>query len=81
MALADTAGGICAFRNLPPDAAGTTTIESKTNFLQSVTGGYIIAAARPLHVGRTLIVIESDVSDDHERLIGRVIQSQLVLAR
>jgi 1,4-dihydroxy-2-naphthoyl-CoA hydrolase len=81
VALADTAGGICAFRNLPPDAAGTTTIESKTNFLRAVIGGYLIASARPLHLGRTLIVIESDVSDDQERLIGRVIQSQLVLVR
>jgi 1,4-dihydroxy-2-naphthoyl-CoA hydrolase len=81
MALADTAGGLCAFWNLPSNARGTTTIESKTNFLRAVTGGYIIAAARPFHVGRTLIVIESDVSDDQERLIGRVIQSQLVLSR
>jgi len=81
MALADTAGGICAFRNLSPDAVGTTTIESKTNFLRAVIDGYIIAAARPLHVGRTLIVIESDLSDSRERLIGRVIQSQLVLSR
>jgi 1,4-dihydroxy-2-naphthoyl-CoA hydrolase len=81
MALADTAGGLCAFRNLPPRARGTTTIESKTNFLRAVTGGYVIAAARPLHVGRTVLVIESDLSDDQERLIGRVIQSQLVLNR
>jgi 1,4-dihydroxy-2-naphthoyl-CoA hydrolase len=81
MALADTAGGLCAFRNMAPDAAGTTTIESKTNFLRAVSSGYIVAAARPLHVGRTLIVIESEVSDDQERLIGKVIQSQLVLAR
>jgi len=81
MALADTAGGLCAFRNLPPSARGTTTIESKTNFLRAVTGGYIIAVARPLHVGRTVLVIESDVSDNQERLIGRVIQSQLVLSR
>jgi 1,4-dihydroxy-2-naphthoyl-CoA hydrolase len=66
---------------MAPDAAGTTTIESKTNFLRAVSSGYIVAAARPLHVGRTLIVIESEVSDDQERLIGKVIQSQLVLAR
>jgi 1,4-dihydroxy-2-naphthoyl-CoA hydrolase len=81
MAVADTAGALCAFRNLPPDGAGTTTIESKTNFLRAVTGGYIIATARPLHVGRTLIIVEVDVSDEQERLIGRVTQSQLVLSR
>ena len=32
MSLADAAGGVCAFLNLPPGAT-TVTIESKTNFL------------------------------------------------
>ncbi len=36
MALADSAGGACAFLNLPDGAAGTSTIESKTNFLGAV---------------------------------------------
>ena len=81
MAAADTAGGICAFRNLPANATGTTTVESKTNFLRALTRGHIDAIAKPIHLGRTLIVIECDVRDDQERLIARVIQSQLVLAR
>ncbi|MDX6395375.1 MAG: 1,4-dihydroxy-2-naphthoyl-CoA hydrolase [Streptosporangiaceae bacterium] len=81
MAAADTAGGICAFRNLPPGAAGTITVESKTNFLSAVTRGHIDAIAKPIHLGRTLIVIESDVRDDQQRLVARVIQSQLVLAQ
>jgi 1,4-dihydroxy-2-naphthoyl-CoA hydrolase len=81
MAAADTAGGICAFRNLPPGAAGTITVESKTNFLSAVTRGHIDAIAKPIQLGRTLIVIESDVRDDQQRLVARVIQSQLVLAQ
>ncbi len=36
MALADSAGGACAFENLPDGATGTSTIESKTNFLGAV---------------------------------------------
>ena len=36
MALADSLGGFCAFLNLPEGAVGTTTIESKTNFLRAV---------------------------------------------
>ncbi|HEX3392346.1 MAG TPA: PaaI family thioesterase, partial [Solirubrobacteraceae bacterium] len=35
MGLADAAGGICAALNLPDGATGTTTIESKTNFLRA----------------------------------------------
>jgi 1,4-dihydroxy-2-naphthoyl-CoA hydrolase len=81
MAVADTAGALCAFRNLPPDAGGTTTVESKTNFLRAVAIGHIVATAEPIHVGRTLIVVQTDVSDDKGRLVARVIQSQLVLGR
>jgi 1,4-dihydroxy-2-naphthoyl-CoA hydrolase len=79
MALADSAGGACAYLNLPPGAAGTTTVESKTNFLRAVRDGYIEATARPLHTGRTLTVVETDIRDTRQRLAGRVTQSQLVL--
>ncbi len=79
MALADSTGGSCAFLNLPDGARGTTTVESKTNFLRAVRDGFVEARSRPLHVGRTLIVIETDVRDHDERLVARVTQSQLVL--
>jgi uncharacterized protein (TIGR00369 family) len=79
MALADSTGAACAFLNLPADALGTTTIESKTNFLRGVREGSVVATSRPLHVGRTVIVVETDVRDDRERLVARVLQTQLVL--
>lgn len=80
MALADSAGGACAYLNLPDGAQGTTTVESKTNFLRGARSGYVEAAARPLHKGRTLIVVETEVSDDQGRLVAKVTQSQLVLS-
>src|ERR1700694_3861314 len=64
MALADSAGGACAFLNLPDGASGTSTIESKTNFLGAVRAGTVTATARPLHVGRTTIVVETEVRSD-----------------
>jgi 1,4-dihydroxy-2-naphthoyl-CoA hydrolase len=76
MALADTCGGVCAFLNLPEGAQGTTTIESKTNFLRAVRDGSITAATRPLHRGRTLIVIESELARDDGSLAAKVTQSQ-----
>lgn len=79
MALADNVGALCAFLNLPEGANGTTTIESKTNFLRAVRSGTATAVARPLHVGRRIIVVESDVLDDEKRLVARVTQSQAVL--
>lgn len=79
MALADTCGGACAFLNLPPGSKGTTTIESKTNFLRAVGSGEVEAVSRPLHVGRTIAVVETDLRDADGRRVARVTQSQLVL--
>src|SRR5437870_2741891 len=63
MSLADTTGGTCAFLNLPEGAAGTTTIESKTNFFRAVRDGYVEAVSRPLHKGRTVVVVETELVD------------------
>ena len=79
MSLADSTGALCAFLNLPEGAAGTSTIESKTNFLRAVRSGHAEAISRPLHTGRTVIVIETDVVDADGRLCARVTQSQAVL--
>jgi 1,4-dihydroxy-2-naphthoyl-CoA hydrolase len=78
MGLADTLGGVCAFLNLP-QGAGTTTIESKTNFLRGVSEGQVDAVARPLHVGRRFIVIETDLFDGRGKRVARVTQTQAVL--
>jgi 1,4-dihydroxy-2-naphthoyl-CoA hydrolase len=79
MGLADSAGGFCAFLNLPDGAAGTATIESKTNFFAPVREGYVEAVSRPLHKGRTTIVVETDLVDAAERRVARVTQTQAIL--
>lgn len=79
MALADSIGAYCAVLNLPEGAA-TSTIESKTNFLRAVRDGHVEARSRPLHVGRTTIVIDTELYDDRGKLVGRVTQTQAVLA-
>jgi uncharacterized protein (TIGR00369 family) len=79
MSLADAAGAYCAFLNLPEGSSGTATIESKTNFLRAVSSGHVVAVSRPLHVGRTTIVVETDLFDDRERRVARVTQTQAVL--
>src|SRR5687767_13528776 len=80
MALADSAGGACAFLNLP-EGAGTSTIESKTNFLGAIKDGTITASARPLHVGSTTIVVETEIRRADGKLVGKVTQTQAVLKR
>jgi len=79
MALADSAGGACAFLNLPAGAAGTSTIESKTNFLGAVKDGVVTATATPLHRGSTTIVVETSVRDGRDRLVAKGPQTQAVL--
>lgn len=79
MGLADSLGGYCAFLNLPEGATGTATIESKTNFFGAVRSGHVHARSRPLHRGRTTIVIETDLYDDDDRHVARVTQTQAVL--
>ena len=79
MTLADAAGGACAFLNLPEGATGTSTIESKTNFMGAVReGAAVTATATPLHRGRTTIVIETELRVDG-RLVGKTTQTQSVL--
>src|SRR6476661_4674743 len=77
MALADTCGGVCAFLNLPDGARGTTTVESKTNFLRAVRSGH--ATATPLHAGRRFIVVETEIRDADDALVAKVTQTQAVL--
>jgi uncharacterized protein (TIGR00369 family) len=79
MALADNCGAVCAFLNLPEDSPGTVTIESKTNFLRPVRSGHATAVSRPLHVGRRIVVVETDIVDDEGRLVAKVVQSHAVL--
>ncbi len=79
MALADSAGGACALLNLPDGAAGTTTVESKTNFVGAVRRGAVTATSTPLHRGGTTIVIETEVRDEATKLVAKVTQTQLVL--
>jgi 1,4-dihydroxy-2-naphthoyl-CoA hydrolase len=78
MALADSLGALCAFLNLPP-GAGTSTIESKTNFFRAVRSGSVEAISRPLHAGRTTIVAQTDLFDDEGRRVAQVTQTQAVL--
>jgi 1,4-dihydroxy-2-naphthoyl-CoA hydrolase len=79
MALADSLGGACAFLNLP-EGAQTATMTSNTSFLRGARGD-VTAVARPLHVGRTVIVVQTDIQDGDGRLVAQVTQTQAVLTQ
>jgi 1,4-dihydroxy-2-naphthoyl-CoA hydrolase len=80
MALADSAGAAVAFLNLPQGASGTSTIESKTNFLGAVReGACVTATATPLHLGSTTIVVETVMQTGDGKLVAKTTQTQAVL--
>jgi len=79
MALADTVGATGTALNLPA-GAGTTTLESKTNFFAAGRTGVVRAEATPLHRGKRTQVWQTRVSDEAGRLLSLTIQTQMVLA-
>jgi len=79
MAFADTLGGVGTFLNLP-EGAGTTTIESKTNFIAAApVGTRVTAEATALHRGRRTMVWQTRITTAEGRLVALVTQTQLVL--
>jgi len=79
MTLADSVAATLATLNLPDGATGTVTVDSHTHFLGSARSGVVTASARTLHVGRTTIVLEVDLTNDVGKLIARTTQVQAVL--
>ncbi len=79
MAFADTLGATGTILNLP-EGAGTTTIESKTNFVAPApVGTQVIGEATPIHRGRRTMIWQTRVSAADGRLVALVTQTQLVL--
>src|SRR4029077_3758761 len=79
MAFADTLGAAATILNLR-EGAGTTTIESKTNFIAAAPlGARSTGEATPLHRGRRTMVWQTRVTTADGRLVALVTQTQLVL--
>jgi 1,4-dihydroxy-2-naphthoyl-CoA hydrolase len=78
MTLADTVGAACAFLNLP-EGTSTTTVESSSRFFRGVRDGEVRAVSRPLHAGRTVIVVQTDLYDAEGRRVAQTTQTQAVL--
>ena len=79
MAFADTLGAAGTILNLPP-GAGTTTLESKTNFIAGAPRGTrLIGEATPVHRGRRTQVWTTRIATAEGRLVAIVTQTQMVL--
>jgi uncharacterized protein (TIGR00369 family) len=79
MAFADALGAMGAVMNLPA-GAGTTTLESKTNFFRAAPAGSVIEAeSTPLHIGRRSHVWQTRITNGEGKLLALVTQTQMVL--
>ena len=79
MAFADTLGACATTLNLA-EGTGTTTLESKTNFLApALSGTMVFGECLPLHRGRRTMVWQTRVTSDNGRLIAMITQTQMVL--
>src|ERR1700748_3579087 len=80
MAFADSVGAAGTFINLPDDAKGTTTIESKTNFIGGAKEGVtVVGTATPIHRGRRTQVWQTRLETEDGKLVAIVTQTQMVL--
>jgi 1,4-dihydroxy-2-naphthoyl-CoA hydrolase len=80
MAFADSVGAAATVINLPEDAKGTTTIESKTNFIGGAKEGtMVVATATPIHRGRRTQVWQTRLETEEGKLVAIVTQTQMVL--
>ena len=80
MAFADSLGGATAYINLPRDAKGTVTLESKTNFISPApAGASLVGVASVLHRGRKTQVVQTRVETGQGKVVAFVTQTQLTL--
>src|SRR4051812_41362039 len=79
MAFADTLGAAATVLNLR-EGQGTTTIESKTNFLAPApVNTKVIGETTPVHRGRRTMVWTTKITNEAGRTLAVVTQTQLVL--
>lgn len=80
MAFSDCLGAIGAYLNLPTAAKGTTTVESKTNFLaRAPCGTRLVGRSIPISVNRRISVWQTQIVDQDDRPVALTIQTQLVV--
>lgn len=80
-ALADTAGGFAAY-SLMPENSAPLTVELKINLMSPAVGERFIADARVLRPGKTLTIVEVDVSAQQggeSKLIARMLATMICI--
>jgi uncharacterized protein (TIGR00369 family) len=86
LSLADETATACSVAATMPDgtwdvAKFPLTIQLSANLIRNTQTGKLIAEAVPIHQGRTSMVVQTTVRDEHGRVIAVVTATLLVLGR
>src|SRR5437868_1815071 len=76
--IADAAMGM-AYASILAEGESFTTLELKINFLRPFWTGRLVATARTVKTGRTIGLVECDVTDPDERLVARAMSTCMTL--
>lgn len=68
--LAETAASVGAFLNVDQENELVFGIEINANHVKSKREGQVTAKAKPLHIGKTTMVWEINITDEEENLIS-----------
>jgi len=67
--LAETAASLGSYLNIDPEKQHVFGLEINANHIKSKREGYVMATATPLHLGRSTMVWEINITDEDEQLI------------
>ncbi|MRH44778.1 hotdog fold thioesterase [Aquibacillus halophilus] len=70
VALAESAASIGASLNVDMSKEQIFGIEINANHIKSKRDGWVFAKAEPIHIGRTTMVWEIKIVDEHDRLVS-----------
>jgi len=76
--IADAAMGM-AYASMLEEGETFTTLELKINFLKPVSNATLQAVARVIKGGRTIGLVECDVTDDQQQLVARASSTCMTL--
>jgi len=72
--LADTAGGLATYMVVAPGTR-VATVEMKINYLEPIDQGTVSAEARVIRRGRYLSVVDCDLRDEENLLVGKALMT------
>jgi len=79
LALAESLGSIASFLLIDPTQYNVFGLEINANHIRSKKDGYVIATARPIHIGTKTHIWDIRIEDEEQKLISIVRLTNIVV--